>query len=163
MDEWMDGSVVVVQRGVSVSVAARRTPVPTISTFGTLDLAEPVSAISPSPYFQHSLKAKTHTLKTSHRHDRCGDGRRAMMENDGDGGVEVEQRHFAWWPRSLAALARSETLTSSSRERAPTRVCVRRYEPASRPLCLSVSLCLVVAVASYLSRPLAISRTSVSS
>ena len=55
MDEWMDGSVVVVQRGVSVSVAARRTPVPTISTFGTLDLAEPVSAISPSPYSQHSL------------------------------------------------------------------------------------------------------------
>ena len=80
MDEWMDGSVVVVVAQRGVSVAARRTPVPTISTFGTLDLAEPVSAISPSPYFQHSLKAKTHTLKTSHRHDRCGDGRRAMME-----------------------------------------------------------------------------------
>jgi len=106
----------------------------------------------------HSRKAKTHTLKTSHRHDRCGDGRRAMME------MVMAASRSSSVIRLVAALAcrtRSLALRHShrarERERAPTRVCVRRYEPASRPLCL------VVAVASYLSRPLAISRTSVSS
>ena len=63
-----------------------------------------------------------------------------MMENDGDGGVEVEQRHSLGGRARLPhSLARSETLTSSSRERARAHsgLCeaVRASEQASLPSC----------------------------